>query len=120
MRLYRSQEMPDRWIGEDKHGALVHWPVEPGGWAQRTPYTGPKRALEEVDPRLARGTGWPGGGTGRPPRKGSPAQTFGIRASADEVAAWKRRADEEHKKPTVWAREELNSAAARPRGKSKP
>ena len=120
MRLYRSPEMPDRWIGEDKHGALVHWPVATGGWAQRTPYTGPKRVLEEVDPRLARGTGWPGGGTGRPPRQGSPAQNFGIRASLDEIAAWKSRAEEENKKPTVWARDELNAAVTRRRGKPKP
>ena len=115
MKLYRSREMPGRWIGEDGHGALVHWPAEPRGWAKRTPYKGGKRGLEEVDPRLARGTGWPGGGTGRPPRQGAPARTFGIRASAEEVEVWKQRAKEEHKRPTVWARDELNAAAARPR-----
>ncbi len=120
MRLFRSREMPGRWIGEDKHGGLVHWPAEPGGWTQRTPYTGGKRQLEEVEPSLARGTGWPGGGRGRPPRLGAAATTFGIRATTDEIAAWTQRAEEEHKRPTVWARDTLNAEVARPRGKSKP
>jgi hypothetical protein len=120
VRLYRSRDLPGRWIGEDKHGGLVHWPAEPGGWEQRTPYTGPKRVLEECEPTLARGTGWPGGGRGRPARSGAAATTFGVRATTDEIAAWKERAKEEHKKPTVWARDELNAAVTRPRSKGKP
>lgn len=98
----------------------MHWPAEPGGWEQRTPYTGSKRHLEEVKPALARGTGWPGGGRGRPTRSGTAATTFGVRATFDEIARWKERAKEESKRPTVWARDELNAAAARPRSKSKP
>lgn len=115
MKLYRSSDLPKRWIGEDKHGGLVHWPAEPGGWAQRTPYTGGKRGLEEAEPALARGTGWPGGGKGRPRRAESLAKTFGVRASVDEIAAWSERADTEGKAPSVWARDTLNAEVARPR-----
>lgn len=119
VRLYRSREMPNRWIGEDQDGALVHWPAEPGGWHRRTPYTGGKRQLEECEPALARGTGWPGAGRGRPPRQGTAATTFGVRATSAEIGKWKERAKEEQKRPSVWARDELNAAAVRPRGKSK-
>lgn len=120
MKLYRSRNLPGQWIGEDEHGALMIWNAEPGGWNKRTAYTGSKRGLEECDRRLARGSGWPGGGTGRPPRGGSPPRTFGIRATTDEIATWKQRAKDEHKKPSAWARDELNAAAVRPRSKSKP
>jgi hypothetical protein len=120
MRLFRSPDLPGRWIGEDKHGGLVHWPAEPGGWAQRTPYTGPKRALEEVEPVLARGTGWPGAGRGRPRRHPSPVKTFGIRSTVEEISEWTECAKEERKQPSVWARDELNAAAKRARSKRKP
>lgn len=121
MKLYRSAEYPGQWIGTDAEGALVRWPAERGGWQRRTPYTGPKRALEEVPAALGRGSGWPGGGTGRPPRDpSSPAKTFGIRATLDEIAAWTQRAQEENKPPSAWARDELNAAAAKPRAKTKP
>jgi hypothetical protein len=120
MKLYKSSEYPGQWIGTDAEGALVRWPAERGGWQRRTPYIGGKRQLEEVNPVLGRGSGWPGGGTGRPPRLPSPAKTFGIRATIDEIAAWTQRADEEHKRPSAWARDELNAAVTRPRGKSKP
>jgi len=120
MRLFRSRDLPGRWVGEDQDGALVHWPAEPGGWQRRTPYTGGKRQLEACEPALARGTGFPGAGRGRPPRQGTAATTFGVRATIDEITAWKHRAGEEHKKPTVWARDELNAAVTRPRSKSKP
>ena len=120
MRLYKSAEYPGQWIGTDAEGALVRWPAERGGWQRRTPYTGPKRALEEVDPVRARGSGWPGGGTGRPLRHGAPTRMFGIRATGDEITSWTQRAEEAHKRPAVWARDELNASAARPRGKSKP
>ena len=97
------------------------WPAERGGWAKRTAYTGPKRQLEECEPVLARGSGWPGGGTGRPPRQGgAPAKSFGIRATVEEIEAGGRRAGEEHKRPSAWARDALNAAAARPRSKGKP
>ena len=113
MKLYRSEEFPGQWIGQDAEGALVRWPAERGGWQRRTPYTGGKRQLEEVEPVRARGSGWPAAGTGRPPRMSAPGRTFTIRATADEIAAWTRRAEEEHKGPTVWARDELNASVAR-------
>src|SRR5436190_12614430 len=96
MRLYRSQDLPGRWIGEDQDGALVHWPAERGGWARRTPYTGGKRQLEECEPALARGTGWPGGGRARRPRapSGKLSKPVTIRASDDEREAWEQAAED--------------------------
>src|SRR5262245_41424804 len=67
-RLYRSRDLPGQWIGSDLAGALMVWPAERRGWAKRVSYTGPKRALEEVEPALARGTGWAGGGRAHHPR----------------------------------------------------
>ena len=63
--LYTCPQLPDRWVGTDEQGALVHWPAIAGGWAQRTPYLGHRRSLRAAEPSLARGTGWPGGGAGR-------------------------------------------------------
>ena len=122
MKLYRSKEYPDHWVGEDEHGALLLWPAKPRGWLKRTPYTGSKRVLEEVSPALARGTKWPGaiGGKLRDP-SGKPSRPIAIRATDDERAAWQRAADERETSLTVWARDTLNSAAAqpvRPKGKS--
>src|SRR5215218_5696893 len=94
MRLYRSQEMPGRWIGEDKHGGLVHWPAIPKGWAQRTPYTGGRRQLEELAPAMARGTGWPGGGRGPRARGDEPSKPVTIRVTAQERASWEHAAEE--------------------------
>jgi len=131
MKLYRSPAMPNHWIGEDKLGGLVQWPAERGGWEQRTPYTGPKRQLEEVPPAMARGTGWPGGGRGPAPRaaSGVPSKTIGLRVTDDERTKWQRAADVHEQSLAGWARDELNSAAdrtlseadaARPRSKGKP
>lgn len=93
----------------------MHWPAEQNGWQRRTPYTGSKRGLEEVEAAMARGSGWPGGGRGPAPRVSSPAKTFGIRSSEAEIAAWTARAELEGKKPTVWARDLLNADAAKPK-----
>jgi hypothetical protein len=132
MKLYRSPEYPGQWIGTDAEGALVRWPVEPGGWAKRTPYTGGKRQLEEVSPVLARGTRWPGAGRARRPRdpSGKPSDAqIGIRATQEERATWERAADAREQSLTIWARNELNAAAtrtldeladSRPRSKPKP
>jgi hypothetical protein len=120
MKLYRSEELPGQWIGHDAEGALVRWPAERGGWLRRTPYTGGKRQLEEVEPVRARGSGWPGGGRGRPPRTTTAGRAFAIRATDGEIEAWARLAEEEHKRPTVWARDELNASVARSRSKTKP
>lgn len=123
MKLYQSKELPGQWIGEDRHGALMTWPAEPGGWAKRTAYTGAKRQLEELEPALARGSGWPGAGRAPKPRAASgetSARQLAIRATSEELAAWERRASEENKRTSVWARDELNAAIARPRSKSKP
>ena len=128
-KLYRSKEHPDRWIGEDEHGVLMIWPAKPRGWAKRTGYAGSKRQLEEVDPALARGTGWPFGPVGRRPRGGEASSTLGIRVTSSERAKWQRAADTRERPITAWARDELNAAAdrtldetsaARPRTKGKP
>lgn len=114
MKLYRSEAMPDRWIGEDQDGALVHWPKEAGGWERRTPYTGPKRGLQEVIAILARGTGWPGGGRGPAPRSDQPSnRRITLRATDAEADAWEERAGAEGKGVTVWARDELNAVVKR-------
>lgn len=116
MKLYRSPQLPDLWIGEDAYGALVQWPAASGGWQQRTPYAGPRRALEAVEPALARGTGWPGVPTGRPARAGGPSRNVTIRAAEDERAAWERAAGAAGAESlSEWGRRELNAAAARPR-----
>lgn len=112
MRLFRSQEHPDHWVGEDEHGVLMLWPARPRGWAKRTGYSGGKRQLEEVEPALARGTGWPFGGRG--PKSRSPSgvvsKTVGVRATAEERAAWERAAG--GRRLSDWIRDLLNAAAA--------
>lgn len=123
MRLYRSRDLPGRWVGEDQDGALVHWPEEPGGWARRTPYTGARRQLEEVEPARARGTGWPGAGRAKRRRDpaGAPTSTsIGVKATVAEREAWTHRAGEEGKSISGWARDTLNAEIVRTRGKIKP
>lgn len=125
MKLYRSKEHLDHWIGEDEHNVLMLWPARPRGWAKRTGYSGGKRQLEEVEPALARGTGWPFGGRG--PKARSPSgvvsKTLGLRVTNEERAAWESAAGE--RKLADWMRDTLNAAAAaaaatKPRAKSKP
>jgi hypothetical protein len=127
MKLFRVRDMPDHWIGEDEHGVLMVWPARTRGWVKRTAYTGSKRQLEEVEPALARGTGWPGGGRGPKSRSASGAvsKPVGLRATAEERAAWERAAGE--RKLSDWMRDALNAAAAaveanspKARTKSKP
>jgi len=65
LRLYESKHHPDRWIGEDERGLLWCWKRRQDGWAQRGPHAERRRNLTEVEPALARGTGWPGAGVGR-------------------------------------------------------
>lgn len=121
-RLFRSKEHPDHWVGEDEHGVLMLWPAQPRGWAKRTGYNGAKRQLEEVEPALARGTGWPFGGRGPKARSpsGAVSKTIALRATAEERAAWERAAGE--RKLSDWMREALNDAAAirTSRSRSKP
>lgn len=111
---------PDgQWVAED-HGALMAWPDERGGWANRTAWTGDKRQLKKVaDHRLARGTGWPGAGRGRALRSknGVATKTIGIRATDKEHAKWVRATEASEKENlTEWARDELNAAADRTLG----
>jgi len=115
LKLYRSKERADHWIGEDRHGALLIFPAKPRGWASRTPFPGSRLELEEVSPVLARGTKWPGavGGKPRDP-SGKPSRTVGIRATDDERAAWQRAADAIGMKLTDWARHSLNQVAKGP------
>ena len=71
-----------------------------------------QRQLEEVEPALARGTGWPFGGRG--PKSRSPSgmvsKTIGVRATAEERAAWERAAGD--RRLSDWIRDLLNAAAA--------
>lgn len=115
VRLYRSPSLPGHWIGEDKRGGLVTWPDRRGGWDQRTPYTGPRRGLEAVEPALARGSGWPGVKGARRPRaaSGLPGRNRTVRASDDEWAAWTEAAGE--RSVSDWLRELANGAARRAR-----
>ncbi len=119
VKLYRSREIPNHWIGEDKHGALMLWPAEPGGWAKRTAYTGGKRHLEEVEPALARGTRWPGGGRAPRPRapSGAVSTSFGLRVSPEERTSWKQAARERKMTLSDWVREALNNAVRSQRAK---
>jgi len=123
MRLFRSKEHPDHWIGEDAHGVLMIWPVRPRGWMKRNGYAGSKRVLEEIDPALARGTGWPGTRGGRRPLRGAPSKPLTLRVTDAERAAWQRAAGE--RKISDWIRDTCNAAApiaeiTRPRSKPKP
>lgn len=116
MRLYRSTEHPDFWIGEDAHGILMVWPAKPKGWTQRTGYAGARRQLEEVEPALARGTGWPGAGRARKPRAASgeaSTKQLTIRLTEDEHSKWGRAAEVRAKNLAGWARDTLNSEADR-------
>lgn len=117
MRLYRSPDLAGLLVGEDEAGSLVQWPAIERGWSQRTPYTGPRRALEEIDRGEARGTGWPGGPRGRRPRAGAAAERkLSIRGTEDEHALWSDAAGE---LPTAdWARRELTAAAKRKLGRA--
>ena len=112
MRLYRSKEHPGHWIGEDEHGVLMVWPARPRGWAKRTGYVGTKRQLEEIEPALARGTGWPFGGRGPKSRSpsGAVSKMIGMRVTNEERAAWERAAGE--RRLSDWMRDTLNDAAA--------
>jgi hypothetical protein len=114
MRLFRSKEHPEHWIGEDEHSALVLWPARKGGWTKRTPYNGPKRQLEEVDPRLARGSGWPGGGRGPAPR-GEASKPIGLRVTVEEREKWERAATERESTLSDWIRDTCNREADDPR-----
>ena len=112
MRLFRSTDHPDHWIGEDEHGVLMLWPARPRGWVKRTGYVGTKRQLEEVEPALARGTGWPFGGRGPKARSpsGKVSKMIGMRVTDEERAAWESAA--RGSKLSDWMRDTLNAAAA--------
>jgi hypothetical protein len=115
MRLYRSRDLPEKWVGEDPEGALMVWPAKKRGWSRRTAYVGPRRALEEVEPALARGTGWPGGGRAHHPRSpsGRPSRPVSVRATEEERAAWAGAAKRARRTLSEWCREALNAAAER-------
>lgn len=120
MKLFKG---PDHsvWIGEDAVGALMYWPREPGGWARRSSYTGQRRILEEVEPALARGTGWPGGGRAPKPRSASgqaSSEQLTLRSTPDEMEGWRKRAADDGKPLAVWGRDTLNAEAARPKKRS--
>jgi hypothetical protein len=123
LRLYRSKDNPGHWVGEDAYGSLMIWPATPRGWSKRTGYAGSKRQLEEVEPALARGTGWPGGGAGRRPSRGEASKPLTIRVTTQERGAWERAAKERDRALSDWIRDTCNAAAiddTRPRAKGKP
>jgi hypothetical protein len=68
MKLYTHPNYPGMWIAdmEDGRGSYLAWPTVPGGWADRVEYPRPPGNLTPADPALARGTGAPGTGKGRP------------------------------------------------------
>src|SRR6185295_2438872 len=111
MRLFRSEALPGQWIGEDKVGTLMVWPAEPRGWAKRTAYLGAKRALEEVEPMLARGSGWPGTRGGRLPLRGSASKPLTIRVTDQERSAWSNAADQREQGLSDWIRDTCNTQA---------
>jgi len=117
VKLFRSEALPGQWIGEDKVGTLMVWPAEPRGWSKRTGYLGPKRALVEVEPGAARGTGWPGGPTGRKPRTGEPSlpSPVTIRVTAVERRNWEQAAKDHGRRLSDWCRETCNREAEDPR-----
>ena len=119
MKLYRSKDLPGQWIGEDEHSALMVWKAARGGWAKRTAFTGSKRHLEEVEPALARGSGWPGGGRGPAPRAGVASEKLGIRVAKHERERWQHAANEAGRSLSDWIRDTLNAAAPE-RSKAKP
>jgi hypothetical protein len=122
MKLFRSDALPGQWIGEDRHGRLMVWPAEPRGWLKRTAYVGSKRALVPAEPAGARGTGWPGGPTGRKARTGGPSlpSPVTIRVTAEERKNWEQAAKDHGRRLSDWCRDTLNRESARPRSKSKP
>ena len=115
MKLFRSKDHPGFWIGEDRHGALMIWPAEPRGWTKRTHYDGGKRQLEELSASDARGTGWPGGGTGRKPKRGEPAKGLTIRVTDTERREWERAAKSLDSGLSDWVRDTCNREARDPR-----
>jgi hypothetical protein len=115
LKLYRSKEHPDQWVGEDKYGSLSLFPAKIRGWASRTPYNGSRAELEEVSAMLARGTKWPGaiGGKTRDP-SGKPSRIVGIRVTEAERNTWQRAADERGVSLTEWLRMAATEMLARP------
>lgn len=115
VKLYRAPMLPNHWVGNDKRGGLVTWPAKEHGWDERTPYDGPRRGLVEVAPALARGTGWPGGGTGRKPasESGQPGENRTIRVPADEWKAWDEHAKAEGQTRSDWIRKACEAAMRR-------
>jgi hypothetical protein len=105
LKLYRSKEHSDHWVGEDKYGSLSLFPAKARGWASRTPYVGSRAELEEVSAMLARGTKWPGaiGGKTRDP-SGKPSRIIGIRVTQAEREEWLRAAEARGVSLTEWLR----------------
>jgi hypothetical protein len=114
LKLYRSKEHPNHWVGEDRYGSLLLFPAKIRGWASRTPYTGSKTELEEVSAMQARGTKWPGaiGGKTRDP-SGKPSRIIGIRVTQAERETWQVAADERGVSLTEWLRMAATEMLAR-------
>lgn len=120
MKLFRAADRPGFWIGEDKQGVLQVWPAKPRSWGKREGFVGRRDDLEEVDPALARGTGWPGGPVGRKPQADKAADTqVNIRTTWEERTAWEQTAERVGRRSmTSWARDELNAAVMREAGQN--
>lgn len=120
MKLYRPRHLAGHLVGEDKAGALLLFPAEPGGWAKRTPWTGSMKSLDEISPAEGRRTRWPGA-IGGAPRAGTASKhQLGVRVTDDERTAWERAA--EGAPLSDWIRNTCNAAASewKPHPKGRP
>jgi hypothetical protein len=92
-KLYVADRFPDHFIAEDEDllGIFVIWPAIADGWSARALWRGNPRALREVRPRLAYGTGWPRApGRGAVPRAGVAAgERITIRLTPGEIEQWR-------------------------------
>lgn len=112
-RLYLSTARGRRWVGQDAAGAWQSWPCEPDGWEERRPFAFAAAGLAEVDPSSARGTGWPGAGTGRK-RLGEGEVTVAkqLKAPASWWIAIETEAAKRHKNASKTIRELVEEALA--------
>jgi hypothetical protein len=112
LKLYTHPDFPEQWIGEDKHHALLRFPKEAGGWVNRTAFDGDRRRLVKATPSEARGTRWPGAGSGRKTLEGGASvENRTIRTNKTDGKAWD---DARGDVPfSIWARDALNEKARR-------
>lgn len=118
--LYAHPDLHEHLVGADPSGALVMWPMTPGGWRKRTVYAGPMRGPRglkgrEVELKIAAGTGWPGanrlGGGRRAGAGGKRDQTRSVKLTQSEFEAQAASAKAAGKPWATWAHDALVVAA---------